>query len=67
MQGENEDPGIIITGMLCLMFYMSLKCCHWRGSIGMATYIVHFEVHQSAANQILHAWRFQMRQFSDKL
>ena len=28
MHGENEDPGIIITGMLSLMFYISLKCCH---------------------------------------
>ena len=30
MHGENEDPGIIITGMLSLMFYISLKCCHQK-------------------------------------
>ena len=34
MQGENEDPGIIITGMLCLMFQMlSLKGLNWYGNI----------------------------------
>ena len=44
MQGENEDPGIITTGMLCLMFYMS-QVLSLKQVSGMATYIVHFEVH----------------------
>ena len=39
MQGENEDPGspgIIITGMLCVLYVsqmLSLKGLNWYGNI----------------------------------
>ena len=49
MQGENEDPGIITTGMLCMsnVLYVS-QVLSLKEVNGMATYIVHFEVHQSS-------------------